>query len=155
MEKEIKTANFINENTYYKNLEERKKRRQEIQNKENKKKLVITATCVALLGAGATFGLVKIHEYNSKPINLIIREAEIHAGHYMTPDGKQANPKLDHDCVIGGKEKGSVEHRIEKYAKEHNYNDVQADQIGGLYKELEEDKITNDKFEEEIRNISK
>ena len=155
MEKQIKTASFINENTYYKNLEERKERREEVAKKDRKKNLIITATCAALLGAGVTFGLVKAHEYNSKPINMIIREAEIHAGHYMTPDGRVVNPKLDHDCVIGDRSEGSVEHRIEKYAKEHNYNDVEAAQIGDLYKSLEQDEISNDEFEDEINRISK
>lgn len=153
MEREIKTASFVNRN--YELRQEQKameisenlgKKIKESKKKIHRRQFMITASCVALLTAGTTFGLVKSQQ--PTPIHNIIREAEIHTNHGLTPDGKFINPNLDHDCVIENS-------KIEDYAKQQGFNEAQIEEIMKAYHALEENEIVNQEFEEKIEGISK
>lgn len=153
MEKEIKTPNFVNEHVDF--LQEQEARRinenlgRKIENSRRKmkrRKTVITASCIALLAAGSTFALVKSQE--KTPIHNIIREAEIHTDHGITPDGKSVISTLDHGCVIQDK-------NLADYARENGFNEVQVRRMMEVYNMLKENEIGIEKFEETMENIAK
>lgn len=57
--------------------------------------------------------------YNKTVVGLLDRDLQIHAGVYSS-DGVMVSPYLDHDCVLGKKEYGSVESRIRAYCAKNN-----------------------------------
>lgn len=162
MNKEIKTVSFVNEQGYEYQTKKGEELSEQISEKIEKsrknmrrKKLILTAGCIAFLSTGVVFGLVKANEYNNRPINMIIREAEIHAGKYTTGDGKFVDPHFDHNCVIGDKSLGTVEERIKNYAINNGYSEEQARKIVTEYSSLSDDNTNISNFEEEINNIAK
>lgn len=154
---EIKGAKFVNDQARY--LDEQRafnisnnlgfkinQSKEDMQKKIKRRRFVITTTCVVLLTVGTTFALVKAQQLT--PIQHIVREAEIHSNHGLTPDGHAINPNLDHDCVI--EEKGLAE-----YARENGFNEVQIQRMMEFYKQLKDKEIGNGQFEEAMNKISK